>query len=54
MAEGSEEKTAKLVGPLSAEKYRGAELHDSEKQDDREHGKDEKFAHCSFSFGDGP
>jgi len=45
MAEGSEEKTAKLVGSLSAEKYRGTELHDSEKHDDREHGKDEKFAH---------
>jgi hypothetical protein len=45
MAEGGGENTAKLVDPLSAEKYRGAELHDSEKHDDREHGKDEKFAH---------
>jgi hypothetical protein len=49
MAEGRRENTAKLVGPLSAEKYSGTELHDGEKHDEREHGKDEKFAHCSFS-----
>jgi hypothetical protein len=45
LAEGGRESTAKHVSPLSAEKYRGAELHDSEKHDDREHGKDEQFAH---------
>jgi hypothetical protein len=54
MAESRTENAAKLVGPLSAEKYSGTELRDGEKHDDREHGKDDKFAHCSFSFGDGP
>jgi hypothetical protein len=53
MVEGGRENTAKLVSALSAENNRGAELYDSEKHDEREHGKDEKFAHCSFSFGDG-
>jgi hypothetical protein len=49
MAERGRENTAKPVSPLSAENNRGAELHDSEKHDDREHGKDEKFTHCWFS-----
>jgi hypothetical protein len=51
MGESGRENTTKLVGRLSAENNRGAELHDSEKHDDREHGKDEKFAHCTLSFG---
>ena len=38
-----------FVGPLSAEEYGGAELHDHEKHDDGEYGKDQKLAHCRFS-----